>query len=107
VARKLVEYSDAGSTIGAVNFPAAQLPARPHGARFMHVHHNEPGMLAALIDTFTRRGINISGQFLQTDGEIGYVVIEVDGVPEDTGALLQELRGLKGTIRARVLYVRQ
>jgi D-3-phosphoglycerate dehydrogenase / 2-oxoglutarate reductase len=107
VARKLVEYSDAGSTIGAVNFPAAQLPARPHGARFMHVHHNEPGMLAALIDAFTRRGINISGQFLQTDGEIGYVVIEVDGVPEDTRELLQELRGLKGTIRARVLYVRQ
>jgi D-3-phosphoglycerate dehydrogenase / 2-oxoglutarate reductase len=107
VARKLVEYSDAGSTIGAVNFPAAQLPARPHGARFMHVHHNEPGMLAALIDAFTRRGINISGQFLQTDGEIGYVVIEVDGVPEDTRDLLQELRGLRGTIRARVLYVRQ
>jgi D-3-phosphoglycerate dehydrogenase len=107
VARKLVEYSDAGSTVGAVNFPAAQLPARPHGARFMHVHHNEPGILAALIDIFTRRGINISGQFLQTDGEIGYVVIEVDGVPEDTFDLLQELRGLKGTIRARVLYVRQ
>lgn len=107
VARKLVEYSDAGSTIGAVNFPAAQLPARPHGARFMHVHHNEPGILAALIDTFTKRGINISGQFLQTDGEIGYVVIEVDGVPEDTRELLQELRHLKGTIRARVLYVRQ
>jgi len=107
VARKLVEYSDAGSTVGAVNFPAAQLPARPHGARFMHVHHNEPGILAALIDIFTRRGINISGQFLQTDGEIGYVVIEVDGVPEDTRELLQELRGLKGTIRARVLYVRQ
>jgi len=107
VARKLVEYSDAGSTVGAVNFPAAQLPARPHGARFMHVHHNEPGILAALIDIFTRRGINISGQFLQTDGEIGYVVIEVDGVPEDTFDLLQELRRLKGTIRARVLYVRQ
>ena len=107
VARKLVEYSDAGSTVGAVNFPAAQLPARPHGARFMHVHHNEPGMLAALIDAFTRRGINISGQFLQTDGEIGYVVIEVDGVPEDTRELLHELRRLKGTIRARVLYVRQ
>lgn len=107
VARKLVEYSDAGSTVGAVNFPAAQLPARPHGARFMHVHHNEPGILAALIDIFTRRGINISGQFLQTDGEIGYVVIEVDGVPDDTRDLLKELRGLKGTIRARVLYVRQ
>jgi D-3-phosphoglycerate dehydrogenase / 2-oxoglutarate reductase len=107
VARKLVEYSDAGSTVGAVNFPAAQLPARPHGARFMHVHHNVPGMLAALVDVFTRRGINIAGQFLQTDGEIGYVVIELDGVPDDARGLLQELRAIEGTIRARVLYVRQ
>ncbi len=107
VARKLIDYSDAGSTVGAVNFPAAQLPARPHGARFMHVHHNVPGILARLIDVFTRRAINISGQFLQTDGEIGYVVVEVDGVPDDTRDILRDLRALDGTIRARVLYVRQ
>jgi D-3-phosphoglycerate dehydrogenase len=35
VARKLIDYSDNGSTMGAVNFPQVQLPARPpqRGAR--------------------------------------------------------------------------
>ena len=47
VARKLVEYSDIGSTIGAVNFPQVQLPPRPAGTRFIHVHNNVPGMLSA------------------------------------------------------------
>lgn len=107
VARKLVDYSDIGSTIGAVNFPAVQLPPRPHGARYMHVHENVPGILSRLISIFSGRGLNIVGQFLQTDGEIGYVVIELDSVPEDARAILHELRGLEGTIRARVLYVRQ
>ncbi|MCG6122198.1 MAG: phosphoglycerate dehydrogenase [Microvirga sp.] len=106
VARKLVDYSDIGSTIGAVNFPAVQLPPRPHGARYMHVHENAPGILARLIGIFSGRGLNIVGQFLQTDGEIGYVVIELDSVPEDAREILTELRALDGTIRARVLYVR-
>ena len=46
VARKLADYSDIGSTFGAVNFPQVQLPARLSGTRFMHVHRNTPGMLA-------------------------------------------------------------
>ena len=106
VAAKLVAYSDIGATMGAVNFPEVQLPARPHGARFMHVHRNAPGILARIIDIFSKKGLNIVGQFLQTQGELGYVVIELDAVPPDARAILEELRALEGTIRARVLYIR-
>ncbi len=106
VASKLVAYSDIGATMGAVNFPEVQLPARPHGARFMHVHHSAPGILARIIDIFSKKGLNIVGQFLQTQGELGYVVIELDAVPPDARAVLAELRALEGTIRARVLYIR-
>ncbi len=106
VARKLVDYSDIGATMGAVNFPEVQLPVRPHGARFMHVHRNTPGILARIIDIFAGKGLNIVGQFLQTQGELGYVVVELDAVPPDTRGLLAELRALEATIRARVLYVR-
>ena len=106
VARKLIDYSDIGSTLGAVNFPEVQLPTRPQGTRYMHVHRNVPGMLGKLNDIFAARGMNIASQFLQTDGEVGYVVIEADGTREDCEQVLEEIRVLDGTIRARIIYER-
>jgi D-3-phosphoglycerate dehydrogenase len=104
VAKKLVDYSDVGSTIGAVNFPAVQLPARPTGTRFIHVQKNVPGMLGRLNDAFAGRGINIAAQYFQTDGEVGYVVLDADDSPADAEDVLAEIRALPGTIRARLLY---
>jgi D-3-phosphoglycerate dehydrogenase len=107
VARKLIDYSDIGSTFGAVNFPQVQLPARPSGTRFMHVHRNAPGLLASLLDVFVRRGLNIGAQYLQTDGELGYVVMDVDGGADEAKEIQAELRAVRGTLRARYLYERQ
>ena len=106
VARKLVEYSDVGSTFGAVNFPGVQLPQSPRGTRFMHVHHNVPGMMMRLNEIFLKQTCNVTAQFLQTDGEIGYVVVEADtGGNKDTDdTILHALRDLEGTIRARLIY---
>ena len=106
VAGKLIDYSDIGSTFGAVNFPQVQLPARPSGTRFMHAHRNTPGLLAAVLDVFVRRGLNIGAQYLQTAGELGYAVIDVDGGGEEGQEILADLRGIPGTVRARYLYER-
>jgi D-3-phosphoglycerate dehydrogenase len=108
VAKKLVEYSDVGSTVGAVDFPQVQLPPRPAGTRFIHVHDNVPGMLNRLDSVFSNRGLNIAAQYLQTFGDIGYVVVESDGAAarEQAADLLEELRALEGTIRVRLLYER-
>lgn len=102
VAQKLVDYSDTGSTAGAVNFPQVQLPAR-QATRFMHVHRNVPGMLGRVNAVFSSRGLNIESQYLQTDAEIGYVVVDAD-VGGMGGAILGELAGLEGTVRARLIY---
>jgi D-3-phosphoglycerate dehydrogenase len=104
VARKLIDYSDVGSTFGAVNFPQVQLPARPTGTRFIHVHRNVPGVLRQVNDAVSRHGINILAQYLQTDPEVGYVVLETDVVGGEGEALLADLRGIEGTVRVRVLY---
>jgi D-3-phosphoglycerate dehydrogenase len=104
VSRKLVEYSDVGSTMGAVNFPQVQLPERPNGTRFIHVHENRPGTLIKLNEIFSSRGLNIIAEFLQTHGDTGYVVIEVEGVYEASDEILQALRVIPGTIRTRLLY---
>ena len=73
---KLVKYSDNGSTLGAVNFVEVQLPPHVNTTRFMHIHRDTPGTLMKITDVFARRGINIAGQYLRTDGEIGYVVTD-------------------------------
>ncbi|MDL2409474.1 phosphoglycerate dehydrogenase [Rhizobium calliandrae] len=104
VSRKLVEYSDVGSTIGAVNFPQVQLAPRPNGTRFIHVHENRPGILNSLNAIFSSRGLNIVGEFLQTYGDMGYVVIEAEGVGQTADGILDALRQIPGTIRTRLLY---
>jgi len=102
VARKLAEYSDVGSTMGAVNFPQVQLPPRTSDTRFIQVQRNIPGMLGRFNEVFARRAINISAQYYQTDGEIGYVVLEAEGAGAQSADILEEIRSLEGTIRARV-----
>ncbi len=104
VARKLVDYSDTGSTVGAVNFPQVQLPTRPQGTRFIQVQRNLPGMLGRLYDVLERHNINIAGQYYETRGDVGYVVFDADASAADTHRVLEEIRTLEGTIRARLLY---
>jgi D-3-phosphoglycerate dehydrogenase len=107
VARRLAEYAETGATLGAVNFPQVQLPGRgPHaearGTRYIHVHRNVPGMLEKVNLVFSGRGLNIAGEFLQTQGDVGYVVVDADGPVDDAG-VLADLRAIAGTIRARRL----
>lgn len=106
VASKFIEYSDIGSTLSAVNFPEAKLPIRLKGTRFMHVHKNVPGILQKINSIFSQENVNITGQYLQTDSDIGYVVIEADTGENSESDLriLATLRKLEGTIRARLLY---
>jgi D-3-phosphoglycerate dehydrogenase / 2-oxoglutarate reductase len=103
VARKMLDYLDSGSTTGAVNFPQVQLQKR-RGARFSHVHRNVPGMLRRLNEVFLQRDINIFAQHLETDSEIGYVVLDADLTGHESHDVLDDIRALDGTIRARIVY---
>lgn len=104
VAAKLVRYSDNGSTLSAVNFPEATLPEHPHSRRLLHIHRNMPGMLSRINDIFSRENVNIDGQYLQTNANIGYVVVDVSTSEEQAAALKEALAAIPGTLRARVLY---
>jgi D-3-phosphoglycerate dehydrogenase len=107
VARKLIDYSDSGATMGAVNFPQVQLPARPTGTRFIQVQRNLPGMLGRLNEVLARHAINIAAQYYETHNDIGYVVLDADASAADSQRVLAEIRALEGTIRARLLYERR
>ena len=103
VAQKLIEYSDNGSTMGAVNFPQVGLPVHAGCTRFLHVHENRPGVLRKLNEVFSGRNLNIAAQYLQTDPELGYVVVDVEG-DVDEAEVTNELRAIEGTLKARFLY---
>jgi len=102
VAHKLVRYSDNGSTAAAVNFPQVTLPSHEGRHRLLHIHRNEPGVLAAMNAIFADNGINVSAQYLQTSDTLGYVVIDLDEAWSSFA--LEQLRALDATIRCRVLH---
>ncbi|WP_201315610.1 phosphoglycerate dehydrogenase [Dyella sp. EPa41] len=104
VASKLVRYSDNGSTLSAVNFPEVSLPEHPRSRRLLHIHRNVPGVLSRINELFSAGNINIDAQFLQTDSEVGYVVIDVAADEKQSAALRDQLAAIQGTLRSRVLY---
>ncbi|MDO1529160.1 phosphoglycerate dehydrogenase [Fulvimonas sp. R45] len=104
VASKLVRYSDNGSTLSAVNFPEVSLPEHPRSRRLLHIHRNVPGVLSRINELFSAGNINIDAQFLQTDAELGYVVIDVAADEAQANALKDQLAAIPGTLRSRVLY---
>jgi len=102
VAGKLVKYSDNGSTVSAVNFPQVSMPDHENVSRILHVHRNEPGVLQRINRVFSDSQVNIAAQYLDTRGELGYVVMDVEtSNPRD---LMQRLKSVPGTIRARILH---
>jgi len=104
VAEKLVRYSNNGSTVTAVNFPEVTLPEHPGHHRILHIHRNQPGVLSSINAVFSELRINIAAQYLQTNPNIGYVVIDVESEREESLNLKRRLDGVQGTIRTRILY---
>ncbi|WP_101674246.1 phosphoglycerate dehydrogenase [Alloalcanivorax mobilis] len=102
VSEKLIRYSDNGSTLSAVNFPEVALPSHPDMDRLLHIHKNIPGVLSQINAVFSDNDINIGGQYLQTNEDIGYVVIDVNKGCSQLA--IEKLRTIEGTIRTRVLF---
>jgi D-3-phosphoglycerate dehydrogenase len=102
VAEKLTRYSDNGTTTSAVNFPEVALPEHEGKHRLLHVHQNIPGIMSAINQVFSESSVNVSGQYLQTMGDTGYVVIDIESDYSKT--LISQLSGIEGTLRTRVLF---
>jgi D-3-phosphoglycerate dehydrogenase len=102
VAEKLAKYSDNGTSVSSVNFPEVALPAHAGMHRLLHIHKNVPGVISAINTVFAENNINIGGQYLQTNENIGYVVIDIEA--EHSELALQKLNQVEGTIRTRVLF---
>ena len=102
VAGKLVDFVADGNTVLSVNLPSLSLPEHPGTHRLAHLHHNVPGVLAAINSVLAEHGVNVEGQLLGTRGEVGYALTDI-GV-DYADDVVDELRALPQTVRLRVLY---
>lgn len=102
VSVKLSQYLEVGNSFGSHSVPPLGLPPQEGAHRILHIHRNVPGVLSAINTELSNHHINILGQYLKTNDEIGYVVLDVD--KKLSGQAQKLLRGVKETIKARLLY---
>lgn len=102
VSGKIIEFINTGNTYLSVNFPDIMLPQQKKSHRLLHLHKNVPGMLAQINKVLADNGINICGQYLKTNEEVGYVITDVNKKYDKK--VLKLLSNIPGTINFRVLY---
>lgn len=102
VTAKLVKYLELGTSEGSHTVPPVSLPPQAGTHRILHIHHNIPGVLGDINSRLSKRGINIVGQYLNTNTEIGYVILDVES--KISKEAFEILKGIKGTLRARMVY---
>ncbi len=101
VAEKLARFWMHGTTATAVNFPQVDLPQVKDGLlRILHVHRNVPGVLGKMHTLLAQAGINIHAEFLQSDSDTSFVILDVD--PFGDATLLDGLGAMPETIRMRI-----
>jgi len=102
VSNKLLSFLEKGITLGSQTVPGLALPPQEGSHRILHIHSNVPGVLSEINTTLSKNNINILGQYLKTNDDIGYVVLDVD--KQISSQAKQLLKEVKQTIKVRMLY---
>ena len=102
VSVKLFNYLEKGTSTGSHSIPALALPPQEGAHRILHIHNNVPGVLSQINTTLSRNKINIVAQYLKTNDNIGYVVLDVD--KHLSKHALELLKKVHETIKVRMLY---
>ena len=102
VTAKLINYMELGTSNGSHTVPDLNLPPQAGTHRILHIHRNVPGVLGEINSKLSTRGINIVGQYLKTNDEIGYVILDIDTeLSKEAFAILKEVNA---TIKTRMVY---
>ncbi|MET0299413.1 MAG: phosphoglycerate dehydrogenase [Flavitalea sp.] len=102
VSNKLYEFLEMGISIGSHTVPPLSMPRQEGAHRILHVHRNVPGVLSEINTQLSKHNINILAQYLKTNDEIGYVVLDLDN--KLSSEALELLKKVKETIKVRLLY---
>jgi D-3-phosphoglycerate dehydrogenase / 2-oxoglutarate reductase len=100
VSAKMIDYFQSGNSVMSINLPQCHLDYETGSHRLLHIHHNVPGILRAINDILADREINIERQVLDTRGNLGYAIYDINRACDEE--LLAKLRSVPHTIRVRV-----
>ncbi len=101
VADSFIKFIMNGSTTWAVNFPNVDLPIHKNTTRVLNVHKNMPGVLKDINQIVASTGANISAQYLATDSEIGYLVMDLEN--SNVNEACKQISQLKASIKTRLV----
>lgn len=102
VSNKLYQYLEKGVTEGSHTVPPLSVPPIEGTHRILHIHKNIPGVLSAINTELSDNNINVLGQYLKTNDEVGYVVLDLD--QKLSKKAVEILKEVKGTMKVRLLY---
>lgn len=99
VSARMADYVASGNSLLSVNLPHCHLDYELGSHRLMHIHHNVPGILRAINDILADEGINIERQVLDTRGNLGYAIYDINRPCDEQ--MMKKLRAVPQTIRVR------
>ncbi len=102
VTAKLINYLELGASNGSHTVPPVNLPPQDETHRILHIHENIPGVLSEINSRLSEKGINILGQYLKTNEEIGYVILDIN--TKLSREAFEILKEVKGTLKTRMVY---
>src|SRR5258708_9918789 len=102
VSNKLFNFLEKGVTTGSHTIPGLSLPPQQGTHRILHIHQNVPGVLSDINTRLSQNNINILAQYLKTNDDIGYVVLDIEKSASKNA--LELLKNVKQTIKVRLLY---
>ncbi|MDD7542317.1 MAG: phosphoglycerate dehydrogenase [Mobiluncus porci] len=106
VSGKICNYMANGETVMSINMPNLSLePTDSTRYRMSVIHKNIPGVMGHINQLMAEANINVEGQILGTNGQVGYVIADISSeLPESA---VDEIRAMEPTIRCRVMPLQE
>ncbi len=103
---ELSNYLKYGNVVHSVNFPNIEsTPSDRIHSRLIVINRDVPGMIAFVSNTFGSHGINIASYLNQSNGTVGYNIIDVEcAIAED---VVEKIKKNSDVIRTRVIPLKE
>ncbi|MBU1739072.1 MAG: 3-phosphoglycerate dehydrogenase [Proteobacteria bacterium] len=104
--RELKGYLEYGTIFHSVNFPTAEsIPSGNVRARLIMINRDIPGMIGFASQTIGENGINIASYLNESNGKVGYNIIDLESPLPD--AVRVRIENHPGVIRTRIINFEQ